>query len=434
MCAGVPGGGRFEDYLLVAVDFETTGLSAGRDRVVQMGAFGAGGLQFCALVYTPKAINPAAQKVHGISAADLQGKPTFGAVFAAFLDALDDARRRLFPAGGGKKTLLVAHNGSKFDFRMLVYECHRHGISLDTLRARHVHLCDSLLAARAVNGKSASNKLAALFQQVTGQEMAGAHDALADCEALYVVAQHAPFQAAAQVESLDAWLQRAGEFRGIELFCPRCKNDVWDNREQNSLARQSAAGAGAVAGAGAGGGRGLPPDLCCQDRSKCRWCTSQYPRVDRGEGGGGGVGGGSGGGGGAGGCGSPAPPAPRGGGGGERGGGVSCGVRGGGGAVRTRRLPAAAASPAPPSTVASAVAPAAAPRTSAEQSAHAADAGAAAAGCHGFTIDDEVEAVDGTHKGVRGHVVGATRCYVNLKKQTGEVVKTKPSNLVRLRR
>ena len=133
MCSA-PGGGPFEDYLLVAVDFETTGLSAGRDRVVQMGAFGAGGLQFCALVHTPKRINPAAQKVHGISAADLQGKPAFGAVFAAFLDALDDARRR--HAGGGKKTLLVAHNGSKFDFRMLVsrYECHRHGISLDTLR------------------------------------------------------------------------------------------------------------------------------------------------------------------------------------------------------------------------------------------------------------------------------------------------------------
>jgi len=371
MCAG---GGPFEDYLLVAFDFETTGLSAGRDRVVQMGAFGAGGLRFCSLVHTPKRINPAAQKVHGISAAELQGKPAFGAVFAAFLNALDDARRR---GGGGKKTLLVAHNGSKFDFRMLVYECHRHGISLDALRSRGVHLCDSLPAARAVNGKSASNKLAALFQQVTGREMAGAHDALADCEALYVVAQHAPFQAASQVESLDAWLQRAGEFRGIDLFCPRCKNDVWDNREQNSLARQAPAAGAAGAGAGAGAGPRLPPDLCCQDRSKCRWCTSesQYPRVGGGEGGGGGT---------------PAPPAP---GGGGRGGGVRAG-----GEVRR-----------------------------AEES-------AAAAGCHGFNIDDEVEAVGGTHKGVRGHVVGATECFVKLKKATGEVVKTKPSNLVLLRR
>jgi hypothetical protein len=32
---------------------------------------------------------------------------------------------------------------------MLVYECHRHGISLDTLRDRHVHLCDSLPALPA---------------------------------------------------------------------------------------------------------------------------------------------------------------------------------------------------------------------------------------------------------------------------------------------
>ena len=63
-----------------------------------------------------------------------------------------------------------------------------------------------------------------------------------------------------------------------------------------------------------------------------------------------------------------------------------------------------------------------------------AEESAAAAGCHGFNIDDEVEAVGGTHKGVRGHVVGATECFVKLKKATGEVVKTKPSNLVLLRR
>jgi len=269
--------GPFADCLLAAIDFETTGRSAGRDRVVQMGAFGDGGLRFCTLVHTPKRIHPEAQKVHGISAADLEGKPAFGAAFAAFLDALDGARAGA-GAGAGKRTLLVAHNGSNFDFRVLVYEMHRHGISLDTLRSRSVHLCDTLPAARAVNGKTASNKLAALFQQVTGKELAGAHDALADCEALYAVAQHPPLQAAAQVESLDQWLQRVGELRGIELFCPRCKNDVWDNRLQN--AAKQAAGASANGGLG-GAGASLLPDLCCQDKSKCGWSSNnawRYPR------------------------------------------------------------------------------------------------------------------------------------------------------------
>jgi hypothetical protein len=51
------------------------------------------------------------------------------------------------------------------------------------------------------------------------------------------------------------------------------------------------------------------------------------------------------------------------------------------------------------------------------------------ANCHGFAINEEVEAVGGSHKGVRGHVVGATECFVKLQKQTGEVVKTKPQNL-----
>ena len=68
----------------------------------------------------------AAAKVHGISAADLEGKPAFGAAFAAFLDALDGARAGA-GAGAGKRTLLVAHNGSNFDFRVLarvLFLCH----------------------------------------------------------------------------------------------------------------------------------------------------------------------------------------------------------------------------------------------------------------------------------------------------------------------
>ena len=41
----------------------------------------------------------------------------------------------------------------------------------------------------------------------------------------------------------------------------------------------------------------------------------------------------------------------------------------------------------------------------------------------------QVEAVGGSHKGVRGHVVGATECFVKVQTPTGEVVRTKPNNL-----
>lgn len=75
----------------------------------------------------------------------------------------------------------MAHNGHLYDFKMLLYEMHRHGVSLEVLRSRGVHLCDSLPAARLLNAKGISNTLSALYKQATGDEMEGAHDALADC-------------------------------------------------------------------------------------------------------------------------------------------------------------------------------------------------------------------------------------------------------------
>lgn len=270
----------FDGFLTVAFDFETTGVSAARDRVVQVGAFGAG-IEFNSLVYTSKKIADGAHKVHGISAADLKGKPAFGEVLGAFLSECDTARQQHTPRGGqAPKVLLVAHNGNAFDFRMLIYEMHRHDVGLDVLRARGVHFWDTLVSARAVNRKGISNNLGALFEQVTGDSMVGAHDALFDCKALLRVAHHPPFSAAAQIESLDAWLSRISSkspLRGLDVFCPRCKDDVWDNRALN---------AGRILQHGEAAK--LCPDLVCMSEAQCGWklWPSRQPRGD-GVGGGG---------------------------------------------------------------------------------------------------------------------------------------------------
>jgi len=245
-----------DGFLPVAIDFESTGFSHTRDRIVQVGAVAAlrGRMLFelGELVQTPVKMSPGARAVTGISDADLRGKPDFKTVFEILLARIDEA---LAQQAQRLKVLLVAHNGNQFDFRKLIYEMHRHGISLATLRTRDVHLCDTLAAAKKVNGSAKGmNTQAALFKQVTGTEMQGAHDALVDCRALVRIFNHPPFQAALTIESLDAFLSRAGPtLRGLDLFCPKCKGNVWDNRTYNEHAAVKR------------------PDLSCEDRERCEW-------------------------------------------------------------------------------------------------------------------------------------------------------------------
>ena len=265
----------FAGFLVVAIDFETTGFSPARDRVVQVGAVaesssGALIFELNELVHTPVQIQARAQEIHGISNADLCDRPGFGAVFRQLMGQVDDARRQSGTSSGSEpKVLLVAHNGFRFDFRMLIYEMSRHGLPLQALRERGVHLCDTYRAACQVNGRRAgANTLSALYQTVTGQEMQCAHDALADCRALVRIASHPPFVQAAseQIVSLDAWLSQVSPLRGLDLFCRECTGNVWDNRIYNATASTRR------------------PDLRCQQNG-CAWLLWTFrPPADNGAG------------------------------------------------------------------------------------------------------------------------------------------------------
>ena len=49
---------------------------------------------------------------------------------------------------------------------------------------------------------------------------------------------------------------------------------------------------------------------------------------------------------------------------------------------------------------------------------------------HGFTVDEEVEVIEGKHQGVDWVVVGGTKCFVDLqKKNSGERAKAMPKNI-----
>ncbi len=114
---------RTAEREFVALDLETTGLSAAVDRVVEIGAvrFDARGVEiarFAQLVHPERLMSPSAQAVHGISDADLAGAPTARQVLPAFLEFL----------GAPGTSVLLAHNAA-FDAAFLGRELSRAGMA-----------------------------------------------------------------------------------------------------------------------------------------------------------------------------------------------------------------------------------------------------------------------------------------------------------------
>ena len=110
----------------VAFDFETTGLSPEKDRVVEIGAVkfrmveGADGWnlmvegEYETLVHPQQVIPPEASAIHGISDLDVSQAPYFKSAAAGFL-------------GFVEATVLVAHN-APFDMGFLLAETRRAGL------------------------------------------------------------------------------------------------------------------------------------------------------------------------------------------------------------------------------------------------------------------------------------------------------------------
>lgn len=110
---------RTDSMREIIFDTETTGLDAREDRVIELGGvelvnrFPTGRTFHHYINPQGRAINPEAQAVHGISAADLQGKPVFADVAEEWFSFIDGAK-------------LVAHNAT-FDVNFLNVEFERLG-------------------------------------------------------------------------------------------------------------------------------------------------------------------------------------------------------------------------------------------------------------------------------------------------------------------
>jgi DNA polymerase III epsilon subunit family exonuclease len=157
-----------EEAEFVVFDLETTGLSAARDRICELGAVRVRGLElvdsFHSLVNPGIALPEPVARLTGLRQRELIAAPPASAV----------VRRFLAFAGEG---LLVAHN-AQFDQRFL----ERHLVALYGRRLSEPPLCTAALARRLLEGRLRRVGLASLAH-FFGVPTAPCHRALPDAEA-----------------------------------------------------------------------------------------------------------------------------------------------------------------------------------------------------------------------------------------------------------
>jgi hypothetical protein len=193
---------------IIFLDLETTGVSVVEDRIVELAAVqilpgGISGYSFSMTVFVESDILEArgqeAAQVHGIGQAEIAISPTFPEVWKAFLhfleslsnfhiqepssDSDDDPGELPVISEEPPVILIGAHNGIKFDFAMLLFECYRHNV--DTSVFEQWVVVDTMhvvAAAKEIMGSCL--KLQCLAFHACDQEELRAHRARDDCVAL----------------------------------------------------------------------------------------------------------------------------------------------------------------------------------------------------------------------------------------------------------
>lgn len=158
-------------YGFAAIDLETTGLSLGRDKIIEVSAvlYDKNGFEeavLSTLVNPGMRIPPAASRVNRISDAMVKSSPTFSAVAPALADALHDR-------------ILVGHNVISFDARFLTAEFRAAGFEMT-----HHGVLDTLHLSRKAYPHLKSHKLTTLCE-LAGIENKTAHRAESDARATW---------------------------------------------------------------------------------------------------------------------------------------------------------------------------------------------------------------------------------------------------------
>ena len=195
----------------VYLDLEATGLDVARDRICEIAATQGqdaphipGGC-YAEVVYVPEEIlrTPGAQaaaRVHGIPEGDIVTGTPFPIAWTRFLsfteavlntvihesngESEDESPVQLRPPDDPPSLLICAHNGLRFDFAMLLFECERHKLPMTPFR--RWFFLDTLHVVDSAKGEigNACSKLQCLVNTLADTQDLRAHRALDDTLAL----------------------------------------------------------------------------------------------------------------------------------------------------------------------------------------------------------------------------------------------------------
>ena len=198
--------------VVLYLDLETTGVDVSRDRVVELAASQGQeaahlpGASFAEVVHVPEEIRrtegaQAAARVHGIPDDEIAQGTSFPESWARFLAFTEACLNNVISESGDDESedelplyprpptcppslVLAAHNGARFDFAVLLFECHRHG--LRTTPFRHWFFVDTLHVLESARNElgGACFKLQCLINASVDTQELRAHRALDDCIAL----------------------------------------------------------------------------------------------------------------------------------------------------------------------------------------------------------------------------------------------------------
>ena len=186
---------------IIFFDLETTGTNVVKDRIVEFSyikVYPDGTEETKSRRINPEMHIPEqATAVHHISDDDVKNEPTFRQVSKALLNIFEGCD-------------IAGYNSNKFDVPLLIEEFARVGLNFD-ISGRH------FIDVQNIFHKMEQRTLVAAYRFYCGEELDGAHSALADTKATYEVLK----RQLDRYESLENDVEKLAEFsragRGIDL-------------------------------------------------------------------------------------------------------------------------------------------------------------------------------------------------------------------------
>lgn len=213
VAAELDSAGSWVDHPIAFIDVETTGRDPANDRIIELGVvIGRGGMivdRFNWLIHPGRPIPPESSAIHGITDADVAGKPSFAELAMQIVDCL----RNAIPA---------AYNAS-FDRAFVLAELDRAGVrpaEPPPAMRREVDWIDPLTFAREVYKAEESRALGEMAARL-GIALENAHratdDAAAALQVLYALAKdpRVPRAYAALIQEQRRLLRQQDEARKL---------------------------------------------------------------------------------------------------------------------------------------------------------------------------------------------------------------------------